>query len=101
MSDAGADWPFEDPRNTVALSLARVTPGGGPVLLVVRDADDGGFQFLDGGDCTNEQARVVGLGRMVDADPTLRDLADLPPGWRAWRTGVGGRWTRVRDGGGA
>ena len=97
MKEFPTDWPFDQPRTAAALSLARITPGGGPVLLVVRDADGGGFQFLDGSDCTAKDARVVGLGRMIDADPTLRGLADLPPGWRAWRRSVNDVWVREPD----
>ena len=47
------------------------------------------------------------LGRTAEAvrhfrealriDPTLRTIADLPPGWTAWREHVGGDWHRFRN----
>ena len=31
-------------------------------------------------------------------DPTLRSIADLPPGWTAWREAVGAAWHRLLAG---
>ena len=33
----------------------------------------------------------------LDIDPTLRTVADLPPGWTARRNTVGGSWHRFPD----
>ncbi|WP_404783146.1 barstar family protein [Altericista sp. CCNU0014] len=38
---------------------------------------------------------VVGLGEIVEHDKTVLDVADLPPGWVATRTGVGANWIRM------
>lgn len=32
---------------------------------------------------------VVGLGCMVELDPALIEIADLPAGWGVWRKSVG------------
>jgi hypothetical protein len=34
------------------------------------------------------------LEEIVKRDPTVLDVADLPPGWQAVRERVGGAWTR-------
>jgi hypothetical protein len=39
-------------------------------------------------------ARLVALEEIVEIDSTVLDVADLPPGWQAIRTRVGGAWTR-------
>lgn len=65
-----------------------------PVLLVVHDADDGGWQFLTGDEFTVADARIVTLASILAIHPTLATLANLPPGWQAWRTTPEAPWHR-------
>jgi hypothetical protein len=46
MSDE-QDWPFDQPPDAAAITLRAVLDGA-PILLVSHDADDDGWQFLDG-----------------------------------------------------
>lgn len=39
-------------------------------------------------------ARLVCLENIVRLDPTVLEVADLPPGWQAIREVVGGPWSR-------
>jgi len=64
------------------ITLDRIVDGRRPILFVSHDVDDGGWQFLDGDGVTEKDARVVSLQELVERDPTLRELADLPVGWR-------------------
>ena len=91
------DWPFEDPENLAVITLGRIMDGRNPILYVTHDEDDGGWQFLDGGDVTEDDAMVVSLGNVVDHDETIRELADLPIGWHAVRDKAGGPWQRNRS----
>ena len=34
------------------------------------------------------------MARAVDLDPSLREVADLLPGWTAWRSAPGEPWQR-------
>ncbi len=87
-------WPFEDPPDRATFTTVRVLLEGHPILFVYHDADDGAWQFLCG--TTNDPAdgRLVGLDCALSMEPALRELADLPPGWRAWREGPGAPWCR-------
>lgn len=72
--------------------------GYAPILLVAHDAEDGGWQFLDGSDEVQaEDACVVGLGEVLKRDPSIAELADLPYGWIAWRSSNGAPWQRERS----
>ena len=51
---------------------------------------------MDGEPLVVEDALVIGLANMVTRDPTLRDLADLPSGWEAWREAPHLPWYRRR-----
>jgi hypothetical protein len=90
-----ADWPFDDPPNTAALTTRQVLEAGAPILRVTHDAEDGGWQFLCGTSDDPVDARVVGLGRLHARDATLGEVADLPEGWVAWREHAGGPWRRA------
>ena len=88
-------WPFDQPPNCAAISLRQIVKEGVPVLLVTHDEDDHGWQFLDGSEPPQaSDAIIVCMSHVVEADPTLYEVADLPPGWRAWRTAVGEAWIR-------
>ncbi|OJW18953.1 MAG: hypothetical protein BGO49_18095 [Planctomycetales bacterium 71-10] len=86
-------WPFEEPPDAEAITLDRILDGEAPVRLAARDDD--GWQFLDGEHVFEEDGRVVLLGEIVQLDPTLLDLADLPVGWHARRPDLGSPWTRL------
>src|SRR5438270_13122245 len=89
-----ADWPFDDPEATEVIVLGRILRGDAPVLLVTHDEDDGSWQFLDGEHVFEHDAAVVSLFEMVQFDPSLAELADLPLGWSAERDGAGQVWRR-------
>lgn len=92
MQDA---WPFADDPDVAVITLWRIIKGAAEIRLVSRgDVDDGMWQFLDGEEATTEDAAVVALQEMVDHDPSLRELGDLPPGWVAWRQDAASAWQR-------
>lgn len=84
-------WPFADAKSLAVITLKRIVKGRAPVLYVVRD-DEGGWQFLDGDDCTEDDAAIVGLDEIIAHDPTLRELAALPPGFYAARETLDAPW---------
>lgn len=87
-------WKFEHPRNLGVITVQRILDRETSVVYVSHDDDDGSWQFFDGNPVTEEDARVVGLGRIIDLDPTLMDLADLPEGFVAMRNSRQDGWLR-------
>jgi hypothetical protein len=64
-----------------------------PVMLVVHL--DGDWQFLCGQEHPDETVPVVvGVAHLLKADGSLVELADLPEGWEAERTGIEQPWKR-------
>jgi len=90
----GDGWPFDQAPNAAALTVRSVLEGH-PILHVAHDIDDHGWQFLDGRDADVDEGRVIGMGEALKRDPTLREIADLPPGWIAWREAPGSPWRRA------
>lgn len=86
-------WPFADPPNVATITVRQVLEGS-PILYVSHDADDGSWQFLTGDEPQEKDGRVVALGTVVDLDPTVTELADLPLGSYAWRDTLGAPWQR-------
>jgi hypothetical protein len=79
--------------------MRQVLDGGEPILLVSHDEDDHGWQFIGSTDANVPDGRVVCLEEMVRLDPTVVEVADLPPGWKAVRECVGEPWVRTPAGG--
>lgn len=87
-------WPFDQPKNCSALTLRSIVYEGKPILYVVHHEDDHGWGFYDGEDVRVGNAMVVSLLSMVNRDASLLDVADLSPGWYAWREKPGAPWQR-------
>jgi len=66
---------------------------------VSHDADDDGWQFLDGKPVDVANAALVGLGEIVRRDPSVLEVADVPPGWSATRATKTSPWQRRPAGG--
>jgi hypothetical protein len=88
------DWPFDQPPNCAVTSLRDLAENRAPILHVTHDRDDHGWQFLGLEDPREDQAVIVRFSHIVDSDPTIRDRADLPPGWHAWRRSKDEPWIR-------
>jgi hypothetical protein len=89
-----ADWPFDQPANCAVITLRSIVFGGAPILHVTHDADDHGWQFLGSGDADMADAAVVSLSHIVGRDPSVLQVADIPPGWHAWRPTIAAPWQR-------
>ncbi len=92
-----SDWRFADSQDTLVVTLERILRGDSFLVLVTHDAEDGGWQFLDGEHVFEEDGATVLLGEMVQFDPSLLELADLPAGWYAWRDAPDRHWQLARD----
>ncbi|UVW29200.1 DUF4262 domain-containing protein [Massilia sp. H6] len=68
------------------------------MLQVTHDVK-GDWQFLDAGSEQPGECRRMCLGCIVERDPTLAQLGDLPPGWSAHRAGLDAPWERWREDG--
>ncbi len=89
-------WPFADPPDRFCVSLRRIFEGGASILLVCHDADDGSWQFLDGGKVNREDGVAICLEHAWRHDPSIAELHDLPMGWQAKRSAIGKSWKRKR-----
>jgi hypothetical protein len=84
-------WPFEDSPDTGVHTTRFVLDEGYPILLVSHDPD-GAWQFLCGTTDESKDGRLIDLERVLELDETVRKVADLPRGWRAWRDSSDGPW---------
>ena len=89
-------WQFAPPRNCAVLTTHQVLEREEPILHVTHDSDDHGWQF-HGSEPRAEDAKVIALEEAVELDPSVWQLADLPPGWHAWRSSVEEPWIREAD----
>lgn len=64
-----------------------------PILLVVRDPEDGDYQFLCGCDVSElERPHLVCVSYFLDNEPALEQFANLEPGTGAERESVQHDW---------
>ena len=90
-------WPFKDPPNVAVFTSKQILSGEEWIYYVSHDEEDGAWQFHPmSGPIAENQASVVGLRTILDLDPSLAILADLPLGWCAWRDEKGSAWQRMK-----
>jgi hypothetical protein len=80
-------------KEAPAFVCSHVFEGHRSILLVSRA--EGDWQFICGG--AHDEAdvpRVVGLNHLIEDDPSLSEILDLPSDWEAERETQGGRWQR-------
>lgn len=86
-------WTFDQPPNAAAIVSRSIVMDGRPILFVVHVEDDHGWQFLEGFLHYSEPL-VLAMREAVDLDSSVLALADLPPGWCAWRESARHSWSR-------
>ena len=87
---------FDSP-NGLVITTRQVMEQSWPILLVTHNAEEPrGWQFLNGhGDTDDKENGIpVHVEHVIERDPSLNELADLPEGWRAWRPTEDDPWIR-------
>src|SRR5262249_35896607 len=88
------EWPFDQPTSCAVITVREIAFENAPILHVTHDLDDHGWQFLTLADAKVEDGVVLCFADVVAKDSTLYELADLPPGWHAWRESTAHPWRR-------
>ena len=88
-------WPYEDdrfPRRLGVVVMRTVLDGGMPVLQVVHAPEDW-WGFADGVNSPNGDASItVHAHHVLELDPSLEELATMPPGFKADRDDPDSPW---------
>ncbi len=87
-------WPFDQSPETAALTTRQIIEDGNPILCIVHYSDDHSWLFACGSTAQNEDGRVISMQQALKIDPSIAQVADLPPGWMAWRESVESEWHR-------
>jgi len=90
-------WPFQDPPSAQVFADATILRERQPIHFLSHD-QEGVWRFHDL-DASYESvlaALPVNLSVVLELDPSLRAVADLAPGWVAFRLAVGDEWVRLR-----
>ncbi len=72
-------WPFQDAVNTASFATRQALDNAYPIAEVYHD-HDGDWQFLCGTTRESEDLKLVCVGCMLERDPALAELADMPRG---------------------
>ncbi len=83
-------WPFAEPPTIATFTTHEVMNGA--TILFARHEENGEWTILDREDFTPDDLVAVCLSHVVELEPRLAKLADLPCGWSAQR------WARRRSG---
>jgi len=92
MMSRMTSWPFDQPTNCATIVSKSILERGAPILIVCHDADDHGWQFLDGVSEDIDDLVIIGLAHILEIDPTMRELAQLQPGYEATRPNAASDW---------
>lgn len=86
------NWKFDQPPNCAAITLRSIVFEGRPILHVVHDLEDHGWQFLGLEDVTEANIAVIAMSEIVELDPSIEEIAHIEPGYQAWRQSVESKW---------
>jgi len=86
---------FKEPLSTAVLTTKFVINDNKDITYVTHNEDDGSWEFLSDDIFDDHKAvvMVVELGQMLERDPSLLDLADMPVGHYAVRDNQNDAWT--------
>ena len=87
-------WSFTDMPGTAVYTSRDIIEQRKPILLVMHDQDDGAWQFFAGPPVPDADARIAALDEIINCDPSVIELADLPRGWIAIRRSIATSWQR-------
>ena len=91
------NWPFDQAPHVAAITTRQVVDLHFPIRQVTHYFDDHSWAFMCGTTAEVDDYRAIHMGHVLSLDEGLRDIADLQPGWSAWRESGTAPWQRYRE----
>jgi hypothetical protein len=89
------NWVFNEPPNAVVFAHRTIVEQIKPILIFGKYLD-GSFCAYTGEEVVDAEREIacIALSHIVEFDPTVCELADIPPGWWAVRESSESPWRR-------
>jgi len=87
-------WKFPADPHAGVFTTRRIISGGERIVYVSHDIEDGAWQFHGASESKRDDALLVCLHHILDKEPAIGELADLPLGWSASRENPDAPWIR-------
>lgn len=84
---------FEDGSDDLVIASRRAIHDGAAIVMVENQGGDSGWVFYAQGS-DEDGYGMVHPSHLIHQDPTLLEVADLPPNFAARRKGAGLPWAR-------
>jgi len=91
----GSPKEFQDNPDTYVFTTRFVIEKISPLIFVFHD-EERDWHFLSEEGPVEKEAKLILLSEMIEHDPTVLEIADLPLGFKAYRDNKDSPW-RVRD----
>jgi hypothetical protein len=88
------NWKFLADPHTLVFTTKRIMSGSERIVYVCHDIEDGAWQFHGLSESELEDCVAVCLQHVLDKEPAISELADLPVGWSASRENPDAPWIR-------
>ena len=85
---------FPDSLDTFVFTTRFVIKDKSPIIFVSHD-EEGDWQFLSEEGPVEKEAKIILLREMIEHDPSILEISDLPLGAKAYRDNQDSPW-RVR-----
>ncbi len=94
MAQESVPNSWDNPLDPVVITTEEIAQGKSIILIVQHDEGHGGWQLYDGSDVSNKKPFVLPKSEVLKLDSTLKEVTDLPVGWKAVREKKGAKWVR-------
>ena len=86
-------WPFNQPRNSTAMTTRQVIEQDESISAIYHGKDDK-WQFIGISNPSESNKCMITLEQAVDLDSSVTKVADLLAGWFATRDKANSKWIR-------
>jgi len=90
------NWAFKEEPSASVVTQKKIAEGDIPILYAFRDSVDGQWIFLADEKSGGDEVLVLTLHEIVKIDASVKQISDLPPGWKAWREAKNKPWSRSK-----
>jgi hypothetical protein len=91
----GCATTFQESKSAITISQRLVVEKKKPILYVYHDTSDQ-WQFLASEDNQIDEVIFISLEDIISIDNSIKQISDLPKGWRAWRETKDQSWKRSK-----